>query len=263
MASVDIREKLEEAEMVLVGLGEEFQCPACVMKLPEYERGRKLLMASESPWLIPAWDDYCERRTKADTGAVLGKFADLLAGKNYFVVSVAMNRSIADAPWKAGRLVMPCGTAAKLQCAGKCGRKPVPVSEEGSRLLEEIMEELYEGKFVPGKADGFGSCENCQSAMILNNIWAGKAYNEEGYLEQWNQYTKWLQGTLNRRVLILELGVGMQFPTVIRFPFEKAAFFNQKSEFLRINGKLYHLTEELRGKGQGISQNAIDCLRNL
>ena len=98
--------------------------------------------------------------------------------------------------------------------------------------------------------------------MILNNIYA-ENYNEMGYLEQWKLYTKWLQGTLNRRVVILELGVGMKFPTVIRFPFEKIAFFNQKAEFYRIHEKLYQLTEDLKGKGQGISQNAIDCLRNL
>ena len=180
MVSVDIREKIERAEMVLVGLGEEFQCPVCVRKLPEYERGREILTASESSWLLPAWDDYCERRAKADTGAVLEKFAGILAEKNYFVVSVAMNRSITNTSWKAGRLVMPCGTAARLQCAGKCGREPVPLSEEDSRLLEEIMDDLYEGKFRPEKSCGFGCCEDCQSSMILNNIWAGKNYDEKG-----------------------------------------------------------------------------------
>lgn len=263
MTSVDIRKKLEEAEMVLVGLGEEFQCPASVRMLPEYEPGRDQLSALELSWLLPAWDDYCESRVKADTGAVLEKFAGLLAEKNYFVVSVATNRSIANVPWKAGRLVMPCGSALKLQCVGKCDREPVPLSEKDNCLLHEIMEALYEGKLRPEKAEGFQSCEDCRSPMVLNNVWAGKNYNEKGYLEQWSLYMKWLQGTLNRRVLILELGVGMKFPTVIRFPFEKAAFFNQKAEFYRINEKLYHLTEELKGKGQGISQNAIDCLRNL
>ncbi|MCM1541660.1 MAG: hypothetical protein NC121_10400 [Blautia sp.] len=263
MESSNIREKIEAAEMILVGLGEEFQCPMSVRKLPEYERGREVLSAAEFFWLLPAWDDYCERRVKADTDIVLGKFAGILAEKNYFVVSVAMNRSVADAPWKAGRLVMPCGTAVRLQCAEGCDREPVPLTEADSRLLEEVMEDLFEGNFRPEKLKGFGYCEDCRKPGILNNIYVGKDYNEKGYLAQWSQYTKWLQGTLNRRVLILELGVGMRFPMVIRFPFEKAAFFNQKAEFFRINEKLYHLTEELRGKGQGISQNAIDCLRNL
>lgn len=262
MASDNIREKIEQAEMVLVGLGEEFQCPAEVRSLPEYERGRETIQSAGMPWLWPAWDDYCERRVKTDVGQVLGKLAGILAEKNYFVVSVAMNDYVEKAPWKAGRLVMPCGTTNRLQQAEESDRDPVLLSGEDSALLEEALEGLYKGKFEPDRLKGLGSGVEHGVAMVLNNIYA-EHYNEKGYLEQWGMYTKWLQGTLNHRVLILELGVGMRFPTVIRFPFEKAAFFNQKSDFYRINEKLYHLTEELSGKGQGISQNAIDCLRNL
>ncbi len=262
MGSDNIRKRIEDAEMVLVGLGEEFQCPADIRKLPEYEKGKETLHTAGMLWLLPAWDDYCERRSNADTGVVLEKFADILAEKNYFVISVAMNASIANTPWKTGGLVMPCGGPAKLQCAADCGKAPVLLSDEDRCLLEEVMGDLYAEKFSPDKLGRFGNCEECGNPMVLNNIYA-ENYDEKGYLEQWSVYMKWLQGTLNRKVVILELGVGMKFPTVIRFPFEKATFFNQKAEFYRINEKLYHLTEELRGKGQGISQNAIDCLRNL
>ena len=258
----DIRERIQEAEMILVGLGEEFQCPAAVRKLPEYVKGKEAIQEAGILWLLPAWEDYCERRINADTGAVLGKLADLLTEKNYFVISVAMSDSVAMAPWRQGRLVMPCGTASKLQSKDGCGREPIPLSDADRCLLEEVLWGLYEGRFEPGKLEGLGSCDDDKVSMVLNNIYA-ESYDERGYLESWKLYTKWLQGTLNRKILILELGVGMHFPSVIRFPFEKAAFFNQKAQFYRINEKLYHMTEELKGKGHGISQNAIDCMRNL
>ena len=98
--------------------------------------------------------------------------------------------------------------------------------------------------------------------MVLNNIFA-EGYNENGYLEQWKVYTKWLQGTVNHRLLVLELGVGMRFPTVVRWPFEKVAFFNNKAAFVRVNEKLYQLSEELAIKGCGIAQNAIAWLEIL
>ena len=98
--------------------------------------------------------------------------------------------------------------------------------------------------------------------MVLNNIYA-ENYNEKGYLEQWSLYTKWLQGTLNRKLLVLELGEGMRFPTVIRWPFEKIAYFNKKAVFVRVNEELYQLTEELSEKGLGISKNAIAWLESL
>ena len=36
--------------------------------------------------------------------------------------------------------------------------------------------------------------------------------------DSWETYTKWLQGTLNRNLVFLELGVGMELPQLIRFP---------------------------------------------
>ena len=68
---------------------------------------------------------------------------------------------------------------------------------------------------------------------------------------------------MNKKLLVLELGVGMRFPSVIRWPFEKVVFFNQKAFLCRVNEKLYHLTEELAEKGCGISVNAIDWLNQL
>ena len=68
---------------------------------------------------------------------------------------------------------------------------------------------------------------------------------------------------MNKKVCILELGVGMQYPSVIRFPFEKAAYFNQKADFIRVNQNLYHLTEELKDKGISISENAVDWLASM
>ena len=262
MAIEDIRRKINEAEMILVGLGEEFQHSANVRKMPEYEKGKRIIQEAGEFWLLPMWDDYCERMIEGDTAEVLEKFAGLLKDRNYFVVSVAMNEFIAEIPWREGRLVMPCGSSTKMQCAEGCGEKPIPLSKEHRDLMDEVMCDLFRGQLEFEKLNGIGKCEQCNAPLILNNIYA-EHYNEDGYLEQWNLYTKWLQGTLNRNVLILELGVGMKFPSVIRFPFEKIAYFNQKTQFYRINEKLYQITEELCGKGCGLSQNAIDCLRNL
>ena len=85
---------------------------------------------------------------------------------------------------------------------------------------------------------------------------------EEGYLEQWNKYMRWLQGTVNKRLCVLELGVGMQYPTVIRWPFERVTFINEKSSMFRIHSKLYHLTEEIKGRGYKIQEKPIDFLIN-
>ena len=52
----------------------------------------------------------------------------------------------------------------------------------------------------------------------------------------------------------------MTFANIIRWPFEKVGFYNQKATFVRVNEKLYYMSEELKDKGIAIGKNAIDWL---
>ncbi len=161
----DLMGKLETAEMVLVGTGEEFEAE------------------SSQDILSKAYE----------------KLAQLLAGKNYFVITTGKDDLIMQSGLKVDRIVQPL-------------------------LFEEDSDQMP---------------------------------------PMWDKYTKWLQGTLNRNVLILELGVGLKYPGVIRFPFEKAAYFNKKADFIRVHGRLYQMTEELGDKGISIAQNAVAFLAGI
>ena len=98
--------------------------------------------------------------------------------------------------------------------------------------------------------------------MEYNTLYA-EHYLEEGYEKSWNTYMKWLQGTLNRRLCVLELGADMMFAGVLRFRFEKMISLNQKAKLLRIHSRLYQLPAEIAGRGMGISQNAVDFMAKM
>lgn len=250
---------LQEADMVLIGIGEEFDCVRDLNQNLKTKENRDRLADSENAWLIPAWN---MMQDNDDTFAALSKLAKLMEEKNYFVVSVSTHDRIRDVAWREGRLVMPCGGSRMKQCGENCGHQLFEVTGEDWNHIKDYLEEFQcdSGK-EPTQID-LGTCPSCGSPLILNSIYTAK-YDENGYLDQWQIYTKWLQGTLNRKLLVLELGVGLQCPSVIRWPFEKVAFFNQKASFWRINEKLYQLSEELGGKGTSISRNAIDWLKDL
>lgn len=76
--------------------------------------------------------------------------------------------------------------------------------------------------------------------------------------ENWNDYMKWLGFTLNRHLLVLELGAGFANPMVIRFPFEKTVFLNQKSKMYRVHPTLPQVTAEISGRGISIQANPLD-----
>ena len=97
------------------------------------------------------------------------------------------------------------------------------------------------------------------SQWEFNNIYAQK-YMQSGYEKQWERYLKWLQSTVNRKLVVLELGVGMNFPTVIRWPFEKTVMYNKKSVFFRINESLPMLTPEIAEQGYSCQKNSVDVI---
>ncbi|MCR4650890.1 MAG: hypothetical protein K5662_03955 [Lachnospiraceae bacterium] len=67
-------------------------------------------------------------------------------------------------------------------------------------------------------------------------------------MKNFDEYNEWIARTLNRELVILELGVGLKFPFTIRFPFEKIAFFNKKAVMFRVHDSLYQSTEEIKEK---------------
>ena len=212
-------EKITEADLILVGVGSEFE----------------------------------KNKYLKDTAAVdaLKELARILQGKNYFVVTTCTNSILKNTGLNEERMVSPCGTTGLKQCTNHCENSLQPFTEED-------MAKMY-SDVAQGLEPEFGTCEKCGSAMVLNNVYAAK-YDEDGYLQDWAKYTKWLQGTLNRKLCILELGVNLVFPSIIRWPFEKVGFYNQKATFIRVNENLYHMSEELKDKGIAVAQNSIDWL---
>lgn len=253
---------IQEADMILIGLGEEFDEKKVLKQDDFYNTCKDKLENRDKEWLLPALNMIAGEE-KGDIAEILGRFADLISNKNYFVVSVSTNEHIRQAPWREGRLVMPCGGSGMKQCPQGCIAGLTETTDDDwtkIRTYLASLESLGDGEETPEFE--IGVCPECGMPLVLNNIYMEK-YDENGYLDQWKLYTKWLQGTLNRKLLVLELGVGMQCPSVIRWPFEKVAYFNQKASFYRVNETLYQLSEELKEKGMSISQNAIDWLRVL
>lgn len=256
-----IRQMIIDAEMVLIGIGEEFEQEKQFRRNQEYIKMRTVAEAIGKDWLVPALNRYflLEQDGREENRALSGLrfLAGLIKDKNYFVITATTNDLVYDCGFREDRIVAPCGGSRKKQCSVReCEEVPVLLNQEEKMAIAEWM------KSGKGTESMLGSCPVCKSPMILNNIYT-EQYREEGYLGQWQVYTKWLQGTLNRRLCILELGVGMQCPGVIRFPFEKIGFYNQKASFIRVHENLYQLTEELKEKGISIPKNSVDWIASL
>ncbi len=254
--------EIADAQMVLVGIGKEMEETYKEMENDSFYSS--LMAQAEKEEDAAAILQYLQcyyREKNPDSGKIdaYNRLADLLEGKNYFVVSLCTDDYIYSSKLDVGRIVTPCGGFRALQCHSECSTDQEPLVWD-KQVTAQVMEEIRQCEGQLSKVD-FPVCAECCSIMYFNRI-DTPGYKEEGYLPQWEKYTKWLQGTLNRKLCILELGAGMEYPTVIRFPFEKVAYFNQKARFYRVHSRLYQMTAELKERGVSIQANPEEFLKN-
>ena len=253
MNSLELKKILEEADMILVGIGEDFEEKRYLQERKEYCDCCGKIAQAHVEWVMP----YVNRLFLKEDDKLRSAYqelAKLLEGRNYFVLTSCMDGLIRETALKPDRIVEPCGTYTKVQCANGCAGSVCTVT---SKLLNQIERCCFEdGDWI---ALSLQHCDTCNGPVVLNSLYA-EHYAEEGYQSDWNLYTKWLQGTVNKRLCILELGSGMMFANILRFRFEKIAGLNQKAEFVRVHKNLYQIPAEISGRGRGIAQNAVDFM---
>lgn len=234
-----VKEKIKEADFVLVGIGqemawtEEASFTGEAAWLNEYKKAADIPDISLEHPILRAYET----------------LAELLRGKLYFVVTMNTDDLIYRSSLNREQIVAPCGSISRLQCEEHVF--------DGKEEVERIKKELEAGK-NPIEMER-PICPICQRPASMNTV-KTQGYLEEGYLPDWERYRRWLSCTLNKKLCILELGVSFQYPSVIRWPFEKTAFLNQKASFVRVNSKFFQLSEELSGKGISIAQNPVTLL---
>ncbi len=251
MERMELRRRLDSCEKVLIGLGEEWKLQAG----QEDGRREQVRKAYEVLYQMIKDKDYfiITMATDAviyDTSLGSRKEQVSSAGRKEQEISLCngvkeemlarMERVFPkretprDSRWE--RIVAPCGNETWRQCSKGC--------------TKDIWE--------PGEISD-DRCPHCGAPLTRNTIDA-QIYIEEGYLPQWERYTRWLAGTLNCDTLILELGAGFKNPGVIRFPFERTAYFNKKAFLCRIHKRFPQVTEELKERGGSILGDSVAAI---
>ena len=87
--------------------------------------------------------------------------------------------------------------------------------------------------------------------------------NDEINQKQWDLYNKWLSATLNKNLLILEIGEDFNHPNIFRGRFEKVVFINQKAKMYRISDLCYQLPADIGDRAKSVKINGMSFVCDL
>lgn len=253
---------VETAEMVLIGIGEEWKYGFDTMwKDPLYADVLEKAV-DEYKWIIPYLEYvYMHDHSTCYNQSAYNKLYDLVKNKNYFVISTCLDRKIYESGFSMERCVFPCGSYEYLQSRQNNSNEIVKAVE--SDIFVSLMSDLH--MLLNGKKR---ICDINKpilngDEMVFNQKrpeWFDVNYNEMAYIDQWQVYTNWISKSLNHELLILELGVGFDFPSVIRWPFEKITFLNKKAYMIRVHEKMYQLTADIKDKAISVPIDSVSYI---
>lgn len=273
----DCRKKIEDADIVLIGFGREFNVRREDI-LSESDEYKKLNLV-EAPLgeLEKQWIEYTlvHEELKKGTSEKIkqqldryNRLADYLAGlkkENYFVVTTCNDDIIMKSKFDRTRMVAPCGTLKYMKCDGGCFKNVYETEE----VYDNISSILLKYSDMTDKSDmweelneAMPQCPMCKRVMSVN-LFKTNNYSEEGYRSAWDSYMSWLEKTLNKKLVMLELGEGFETPTVIRWPFEKVAAINNKATLIRVNNNFWQISEDIEAKAISVKMSGIEFLENM
>lgn len=170
-------------------------------------------------------------RFRPDAFPLYRELFDLVKNKNYFVITTNVDAQFRKAGFDSDRIFEVQGDYGLMQCEHGCHPKLYSDKEAVEQIVMHSHNLTVAPQYVP-------VCPVCGGNMdvhvrknqffIQEQNWKKAADSYENFIARYAQKAK---------VVLLELGVGFNTPTVIRFPFEQIAYRNHEATLIRLNSE--------------------------
>ena len=241
----EARQKIREAEAVLIGAGAGLSAAAGIDYAgPEFRKefadyikkyGFKDLYSSgfydfpteEERWT--RWARHIRFTLLSRDGMPLYKdLLRLVEGKDYFVITTNVDEQFRKAGFPTDRLFEVQGDYGRMQCSVACHDKTYDDTQTVREINAHAHGMTVDPRYVP-------VCPVCGGTMDVN-LRINSFFVED---EHWHQAAERYEDFVNRhigsRMALLELGVGMNTPGIIRYPFERIVYTDREATLIRLN----------------------------
>lgn len=166
------------------------------------------------------------------------KLLELVKEKDYFVLTTNVDHCFQKSGFDKKRLFYTQGDYGLFQCSRPCCQETYDNEELVRKMLEQ------QGMRIPTEL--VPRCPHCGAPMIMNLRCDDSFVQDEGWYKAKNRYDDFLRRHENLEIVYLELGVGMNTPGIIKYPFWNMTARNPKAIYARINYGEAYAPEEIQ-----------------
>lgn len=184
---------------------------------------------------------------------------DIVKDKEYFVLTTNVDHQFYKAGFEPERIFATQGDYGEIQCQRGCHQKVYDADELFKKMDEARKNCLIPSELVP-------KCPVCGGKMAMHLRCDNSFVEDEAWHEAADRYAGFLEQNKDKKVVLLELGVGFNTPIIIRFPFEKLVRDNKSYSLIRLNMDEAVVPESFGNRAVGIGgdmEKAIIDIRGL
>ena len=175
----------------------------------------------------------------------IGKpYSDLLSiirDKDYFIITTNVDHQVQKAGFDKERLFCTQGDYGLFQCSEPCHQKTYDNREIIRKMLDG-----QEGMRIPSEL--IPHCPVCGKTMTTNLRIDDRFVQDDGWYDAAQRYEDFLNRHKGMHILFLELGVGMNTPGIIKYPFWRMTAENTKAIYCTINSGQAFVPSEIRDR---------------
>ena len=158
---------------------------------------------------------------------------NIVENKNYFVITTNVDGRFIDSEFDKDKIFAVQGDFSLFQCSKPC-RQETFYNEKYIREMIKYKKEMkIPTELVP-------KCPYCGRNMSMNLRADDTFVQDKNWHNQKSKYEEFLKISNNSKILFLELGVGFNTPSIIKYNFWRMTLNNKKSVYASINlGECY------------------------
>ncbi len=220
-----------------------------------YSGGFYPFETSEEMWAYWSRYIYINRYMDVDNGTYKRLF-ELVKDKDYFVLTTNVDHQFQKAGFDKHRLFYTQGDYGLWQCSEPCHQKTYDNEETVRAMFETQKDMRVPSELVP-------HCPVCGKPMSMNLRADDTFVEDEGWHRAAERYDEFLRRHEGQHILFLELGVGMNTPVIIKYPFWKMTYANPKAVYACLNFGEAYAPDEIAGQSICINGDIHEVLNVL
>lgn len=187
---------------------------------------------------------------------VYEELCDAVKEKNYFVLTTNVDHCFQRAGFDKSKLFYTQGDYGLFQCSVPCHDKTYDNEGVVRRMVSMQKDMKIPSELIP-------RCPVCSKPMTMNLRADDKFVEDEGWHVAARNYEIFLRKNEGKKVLFLELGVGMNTPGIIKYPFWRMTAENKNARYVCVNTNMAYAPEAIADRSTCFSEDIYDILTAL